>query len=423
MGTSEIQDSSVNVEEIMKKIRENIKRRKVSEVYGEAESLAASGSNGKHKALSPGDEIHNDLAYINSNWDIQNNSYFISTHRRVTGKALIKGRELVHGETRRYVDPMIWKQKEFNERIARVLDETTKNIKELYVSIKKIEGSIDQVQNSVSAQIEKQVREVIATVNEDIENKAWLAGILERRIANTRSISPKLSEGQGDGINYFVFEDRFRGSRTDIKDRQYAFIKYFAECRKVLDIGCGRGEFLELLKEHGIEGFGIDSDEDMVNFCKIHGLNAEKIDAQSYLEKLEDKSLDGIFMGQIVEHLEPNSLISILGLCFQKLIYGGTIIIETVNPLSFFSFANFYIDMSHKRPVHPQTLKFLLEAAGLRGIEIIFSSPVADDMKLRKIEKNCSEKEAKHVDIYNHNIDMINTILYGPQDYFVVSRK
>jgi len=59
-----------------------------------------------------------------------------------------------------------------------------------------------------------------------------------------------------------------------------------------------------------------------------------------------------------------------IGLSYKKLIYGGTLIVETVNPQSFASFVNFYIDMSHKRPVHPETLKFLLEAAGFRELEI-----------------------------------------------------
>ena len=107
-------------------------------------------------------------------------------------------------------------------------------------------------------------------------------------------------------------------------------------------------------------------------------------DAISYLEAQEDKSLDGIFIDQVVEHLEagyrPAS-----GLCHQNLKFGYFIVVETVNPLSFVSFVNFYIDLTHKRPVHPETLQFLLSAAGFRESEKKFFSPVSDQSRLKKI--------------------------------------
>ena len=214
---------------------------------------------------------------------------------------------------------------------------------------------------------------VVAAMNEDIENRAWLARMLDKRIANSKEISPEVTDNDA-GVNYFLFEERFRGSRADIKGRQQTFLKYFEGCKNILDIGCGRGEFLEILREQRIEGKGVDIDKDMVNFCKSRGFDVERMDAISYLEKLEDNSLGGIFIDQVVEHLEPDYLIRMLGLCHEKLIYSDPIVVETVNPLSFFSFANFYIDMSHKRPVHPETLKFLLGAHGFREIESLLRS-------------------------------------------------
>jgi hypothetical protein len=162
----------------------------------------------------------------------------------------------------------------------------------------------------------------------------------------------------------------------------------------------------------------------MVNFCKSKGLNVERIDAVSYLHKLEDKSLDGIFIDQVVEHLEQEYLITMLNLSYKKLMYGGTIIVETVNPLSFFSFANFYIDISHKRPVHPETLRFLLNAAGFREIQIELIAPVPDDARLKKIKIGKRKDENnEEIEIYNHNIDMLNAIIYGPQDYALIGIK
>ncbi len=454
MDTFEIHDDEINVEEIMQKIRENIKRRKESGAYPDVEphifdqteeqvSLCRQTKQvadiKKSDLFICEDGMKRDLDYINSNWDIQNNSYFISSHRPHTGKFLIKGRELVHGEVKRYVDPMIWKQKEFNASVVRTLNETTKKISEISqrtielesTSIKKIRSEIGDkvdeqiglVRSEINNEISTQVRAIVASMNQEIENKAWLANILDKKIGEYQNIETSAPMPELE-LNYFLFEERFRGSRADIKQRQTAFLHYFVGCKKVLDIGCGRGEFLELLLENGIGGHGIDVDGNMIDFCKSKGLNAEKIDAISYLEKIEDKSLDGILIDQVVEHLEPDYLIKMLQLCYKKLNFGYHMLIETVNPLSLVSFVNFYLDMGHKKPIHPETLKFLMASVNFREIDTRFFSPILDEMKLRKINIEGVEENDKHLmDVYNHNIDLLNDLLYGAQDYVVIGKK
>jgi O-antigen chain-terminating methyltransferase len=192
-----------------------------------------------------------------------------------------------------------------------------------------------------------------------------------------------------------------------------------------LDIGCGRGEFLELMKENGVNAHGIDINDEMIEYCKSKGFSVEKVDAITYLNKIEDKRLDGIFIDQVVEHLEPEYLIQMLKLCNKKLKLGYYIFIETVNPLSFTSFVNFYIDMTHKRPIHPETLKFLVSMAGFREINVGFSSPVCDEVRLKKIDiaPNASEKEVQALNIYNCNVDRLNDILFGAQDYSITGKK
>ena len=491
MDTFQIRDEEINVEEIMQKIRENIKRRK--DAYPEMEQQIP-GQPEEQMSLCPpieqvvneemnnlikwADDIKRDLNYINSNWDIQNNSYFISSHRPHTGKILIKGRELVHGEVKRYVDPMIGKQNEFNGRVARTLKETTKKISDIAQIVSsacvslvlvnettrriseisqktielenattskikfdigskvdeqiglvkaetehKIDEVIGQVRSEINNEISIQVKAVVSAMNQEIENRAWLANILDKKIVNHQNIETSVLTKDLE-LNYFIFEERFRGSRADIKQLQTAFVQYFMGCNNVLDIGCGRGEFLELLREKGIEGHGIDMDGDMVDFCTSKGLNVEKIDAILYLEKIEDKSLDGIHMDQVVEHLEPDYIIKMLQLCYKKLNFGYHIQIETVNPLSFTSFVNFYLDMSHKKPIHPETLKFLMASANFREIETRFISPIPDEMRLKKINIDGDEEMNIHsTEIYNYNIDLLNNILYGPQDYVVIGKK
>ena len=472
----EIKDDEINVEEIMEKIRENIRRRKEAGVYPpDPDSLAA-----PQAPAGSSTDIARDLAYLSGNWNIQNNSYFISSHRPVVGKYLVKGRELVHGEVRRYVDPVIWKQAEFNHATGRVLEEvarqvsgveslreqiredTTRQIQTTIGEVRsrlkerlqeqkhEIRGEIsekeeqlrdevtelaaqlkaeisEEVGAQVRAEVAKQVQSALLAMDTDIENRAWLAKVLEGRVLRGAPGEAELpdSPSAGTGLNYFVFEDQFRGSREEIKERQRAFVRYFEGCSNVLDIGCGRGEFLELMRDAGIGARGVDLDETMVEFCRSRGLAVELNDAVSYLEQLEDESLDGVFIDQVVEHLEPAYLVRLLELCYRKLKFGYHIVAETVNPLSFASFANFYIDMTHVRPVHPETLKFLFGAAGFREIETQFSAPIPDEARLRRLPVNegIGEAERLHVEAYNRNVDLLNGTLYGAQDYAIIGKK
>lgn len=444
----EIRDEEINVGEIMEKIRENIRRKQLSgELPPDPDSIIVSPS----KNCQTGESVQRNLSYVSTCWDIQNNSYIINSHHPYLGTFLIKGRQLVHGEVKRYVDPIAYKQSLFNQSTEILLNCLAQNEKDLdekiceavnerNTAISKINALIENTNldledlthnfedltHEIENKILDDVQRAVIAINADIDKKAWLAQILEERfrkaIVQKSAISASTSEMN---TNYFLFEERFRGSREDIKLRQLAFLPYFEKCSCVLDIGCGRGEFLESLRDHNIGGIGVDSDPDMVAYCRSRQLKVEHSDAISFLETLEDKSLDGIFIDQVVEHLEPDYLIRLLSLCHKKMKFGYHIVVETVNPLSFKSFANFYIDMTHKRPVHPETLQFLFSSSGFREIEKKFFSPISDENQLKKIEvtSKLDEPEMKNVEIYNHNIELLNMVLFGAQDYAVIGKK
>ncbi len=543
-NTIEIRDEEINVEEIMATIRENIRRRKAAgELLPDPDALLMTVSS----CQTPTDYtegFHRDLEYINSNWDITNNSYDIVSHRPVIGRILVKGRQIINGEVRRYVDPVITYQTEFNGSIVRLLiwtsqryneqclqfselnqkysniteqlnglfhknDEIDKRYseqclqfselnkkyynvteqlngiihkndeidkrqigmehafslhkqesdKKLYDSVLSVKNELDlkiiiktkeQIKNlelvrtEFNGLLEKEaehlkreiltettensknfIKDLFSVLDEDIHTRAWIAHVLEERIQKEISHKPAHSVfDETTKTSYFLFEDRFRGAREEISRRQQVFLPYFERSSHVLDIGCGRGEFLEILKKNNIGGTGIDIDQDMVAFCRSRQLDAEHVDAITYLETLEDNSLDGIFIDQVVEHLEPDYLIRLIALCYRKLKYGYYIIVETVNPLSFVSFVNFYIDMTHKKPVHPETLQYLFSAAGFHEREKRFFSPVPDESRLKKITTAVmNDTEQKIIGVYNQNIEILNSMLFGAQDYAIVAKK
>jgi len=239
----------------------------------------------------------------------------------------------------------------------------------------------------------------------------------------------KYSIIESDSImNYFLFENKYRGSIEDIKKKQSIYLEYFKNCQNVLDIGCGRGEFLTLLKENNVDAKGIDINENMVSYCQKNHLNVEKIDAISYLQSLENESLDGIFSSQVIEHLQPRELVDLIKLCYDKMIYGN-FVIETINPLCLNAHINFYADFSHSKLIHPETLKFLLESAKFEDVQIKFLNQYPEKEKLDKLimakndEKENKNTGDKNIEIINTNIDKLNSLLFGYQDYVVIARK
>jgi 2-polyprenyl-3-methyl-5-hydroxy-6-metoxy-1,4-benzoquinol methylase len=217
---------------------------------------------------------------------------------------------------------------------------------------------------------------------------------------------------------YAGFENRFRGPADEVKHQLEAYVFYFLKGGKVVDLGCGRGEFLELLRENGVAAEGIDINSQMVEACLDKGLPCRKSDLLEGLGEWADRSLDGIFSSQVIEHLTPSYLKRLAELCYQKLASSGTLIWETINPASVFALVQiYYLDLSHQKPVHPQALKFMLEAAGFENIEIKYSLSL-DRQKLKNLP-GADEPTS----ILNENIDSLNELLFAPPNYAAIARR
>lgn len=182
-------------------------------------------------------------------------------------------------------------------------------------------------------------------------------------------------------LDYGRFAERFRGSEEYVRTNLQFYRPYFQGRRRVADLGCGRGEFLELMREMGVTAEGVDLSEESVALCRHKGLEAACADLFPYLANLGEGSLDGIYSGQVVEHLPPEKLPEMIRLAARVLEPGGILAIETPNPACLAIFAtHFYLDPTHVRPVPSPLLAFYMEEAGLGRIESHPLSPAVESM-------------------------------------------
>jgi 2-polyprenyl-3-methyl-5-hydroxy-6-metoxy-1,4-benzoquinol methylase len=217
---------------------------------------------------------------------------------------------------------------------------------------------------------------------------------------------------------YAGFENRYRGNEEEVKKQQAQFLPYFDKAGKVLDLGCGRGEFLELLRENGIDAQGIDLNEQMIEICRDKGFDCQKGDVIESLNQCQDNSLGGIFSSQVIEHLPPHYLQRMIELAYFKLVPGGHLVLETLNPASVFGLVQIYfLDLTHQKPIHPQTLKFLMETSGFEDVEIQYSAPLEEEQlqTLPGADETAS--------ILNRNIDNLNKLLYAAPNYAAIGIK
>ena len=248
--------------------------------------------------------------------------------------------------------------------------------------------------------------------------------------APAASVAPPANQFDDlDSHKYVAFEDRFRGSSDEIRARVAGYLPIFAGASDVLDIGCGRGEFLTLLREQGVKARGIDVNASMVDVCRALRLDVVQADGLAYLRGLPDGSLGGLFAAQVIEHLEPRYLTQLLDVAFAKLRPGSPIVLETINPACWFAFFESYVrDLTHVRPVHPDTLKYLLIATGFQHVEIQYRAPYPDREKLQPVTLGDERGQAGVAlevweETLNANVEKINRLLFTYLDYAAIGRR
>lgn len=208
------------------------------------------------------------------------------------------------------------------------------------------------------------------------------------------------------------------------------YVPLFAGASNVLDVGCGRGEFLAALKAAGIGARGVDKNREMAAVARERGLDAVAGDALGYLEAVPDGSLGGLIATQVVEHLEPSYLVRLLEAASRKLRGGAPIVLETINAACWLAFFSSYIrDITHARPLHPDTLQYLLRASGFERVDIRYSAPVPEHMKMKTIDlpaeiltsaEPSAVALARMAHTVNANAVILNNLMFTHLDYAAV---
>ena len=224
---------------------------------------------------------------------------------------------------------------------------------------------------------------------------------------------------------YLELERRYRGTDEEIRRRISVYLPFLAGKGMVLDLGCGRGEALAIFTAAGLAARGVDGSARMVALCRERGLEAEEGDAFAALAALPEGSLGGVVSFHVIEHLPAASLDRLVRLAYRALKPGGVLILETPNPLSMLVAArSFWLDPTHVRPVHPESLKLMYELAGFDPVERLDLRPYPDSERLPEIDlAQLPEEQRVLADKVNRLRDRLDELLFGYQDYGMVGKK
>jgi SAM-dependent methyltransferase len=227
---------------------------------------------------------------------------------------------------------------------------------------------------------------------------------------------------------YVVFEDRFRGSQEDVARRVEDYLPLLTAASDIVDLGCGRGELLDLLRARGIAARGVDMNSAMVELCRSRGLDVEEGDALSFLQRQRDDSIGGLVAIQVVEHFEPAYLVRVLETAWHKMRRGAPLVLETINPACWMAFFETYIrDPTHQRPLHPDTLKYLVQASGFTAVDVQFLRPIGPSDRLARIADEPivpgDSPWAAMAAALNDHADKLNVRLFSFADYVVIARR
>lgn len=289
---------------------------------------------------------------------------------------------------------------------------------------------------------EKEIENTLSQMDSVVKGlEAIIRGARTESEISSSSDTSRIQEVLKTDNSYLLLENRYRGSEDLILERMKPYCslvkkllleadKFKTEAdlkySKILEIGCGRGELLQLLKSEGISALGIEPDEAMVRRAKDKGLEVLNTDVVQYLNGTQDNSIDCIIGIQLIEHLSNDYRKAFLDLVNRKLTKSGFLILETINTSSFVPLLqNYFRDPTHIFPLHPDTLKTLVEQSGLSVEEIIYSSEFPEEAKIPHLPPT-EGMPFRYNELsrqINERLDILNRLLFSSQDYAILARK
>jgi SAM-dependent methyltransferase len=292
----------------------------------------------------------------------------------------------------------------FHHALVIALEEQTRALRRLGDEIESLTARSD----ALAARCSTLENDVVIERGRSLEILRELVGARESRPA------PAETETRNWDDLYLSLEDSFRGEREDIKQRLRVYLPRVTATgagshgEALLDIGCGRGEWLEVLREAGLRGIGIDSNRAMVAACRKLGLEAHEVGAIEFLRSQPDASLGIVTAFHLLEHLPVSVLLDVLDEALRVLKPGGMAIFETPNPDNLLTASrNFYLDPTHRNPMPSLLGRFLVESSGFKDVEIIELHPVP-------------ERHWLSTEQFGEVAERWNAAFYGPQDYAII---
>jgi O-antigen chain-terminating methyltransferase len=360
-----VSEAELDLDALLGEVRERVRRKRERGIYGpDVEALLRTDLPGGGRLLS--DDMKDPVGALAEALD-EDIAYDPTSRKAVVGPLITLARRTVIGLLRWWMEAILGRQERINRLLAATYD---------------VEGRLAPRFGERLARLERE----------------WQQWREHEVAANLHSV---------------YFQARFGGDEPVIRRQSEAFVDLYRGKKRVLDLGCGRGIFLELLRDRAIDGYGIDLDPRMVAQCRERGLEAFEGDALAHLESLPPQSIDGVYARHIAEHVLPGDLVAMLRAMRRALRPGSPVVFVTPNVANLSVGAHtFWMDPSHLRPIPPDLFRFYLEVEGFKRVEIRTFEPSE-----HRLSEDVGDPRVRE------NVRLLNATLFGDRDYAVVGEQ